>query len=220
VQSFPCAYRLTPPHNARRSLRVAYWALIHRALLFLRELALFWLCSDRGSFNSGAHLKTEVHEDFPAFTDIVVTVTLHTEAVLTLFGNNVHDRVKTMQIRKKKIAAMVRRFPIRAARARKMRRFKRHWNVYRFARRRLGNWYHCRRRTYQIWRRRHPFEIAIFPCDISGIFDPPSFNKSCIYGNRGSIGNCHIRNKQRFIFLNGNMGLNASGVLSLQKSCH
>ena len=36
-----------------------------------------WLCSDRGSFNSGAHLKTEVHEDLLASTGIVVAVTFY-----------------------------------------------------------------------------------------------------------------------------------------------
>ena len=34
-----------------------------------------WLCLDRGSVNSGAHLKTEVHEDLLVFTDFVVAVT-------------------------------------------------------------------------------------------------------------------------------------------------
>jgi 5-formyltetrahydrofolate cyclo-ligase len=35
-----------------------------------------WLCLDRGSVNSGTHLKTEVHEDLLVFTDCVVAVAL------------------------------------------------------------------------------------------------------------------------------------------------
>lgn len=35
-----------------------------------------WLCLDRGSVNSGTHLKTEVHEDLLVFTDFVVAVAL------------------------------------------------------------------------------------------------------------------------------------------------
>jgi len=35
-----------------------------------------WLCLDRGSVNSGTHLKTEVHEDLLVFTDCVVAVAI------------------------------------------------------------------------------------------------------------------------------------------------